>query len=74
MMRMFFIIRKAVLGKCNQNKFVGVIPGRVISCDEKGIEVICAKGTVLIQEWELRGTGIFENPVLRINSIMATLS
>lgn len=45
-----FEVRSAKLGPQNMKNFVGRIPGRVISINDNGVEVLCGLGTVLIKE------------------------
>jgi methionyl-tRNA formyltransferase len=69
-----FTITKARLGEKNHLNFIGVIPGRVLSLSKNGVEVMCSSGTLFLEEWELRGSGLVECPSKRIKSITNTLS
>jgi methionyl-tRNA formyltransferase len=68
-----YLIRKANLGPKNKIKFVGVIPGRVVSLLTDGVEVLCAKGTIIINEWENTTTHEIINPSLVIKKIASTM-
>lgn len=68
-----YIIRKARTGFSNKKKFAGNIPGRVLRIYPEGAEILCGKGTVLLQEWENKSTGIVNNPSEIIRSIKLTL-
>lgn len=68
-----YIIRKAEKGRMNKKKFSGIVPGRVIDIDIKGIEVICGKGTFRITEWEIAKSGKTEIPSVRVSSYSDTL-
>ena len=68
-----FHIRKARLGKNDQKKFVGRIPGRVINMQPEGIEVLCGEGTILIEEWEEKTSGEIDTPSNKIKSITGIL-
>lgn len=69
-----FIIGKAEIGKMNSKKFSGRIPGRVISIDESGIEVLCGSGTILITEWKKSESGVTEVPSAVVRSYSDTLT
>lgn len=45
-----YIITKAKLGNRNNYNYIGRIIGRVIMINDKGIEVLCKTGTILIEE------------------------
>ena len=66
-------IRKAELGESNGKYFAGNIPGRIIKISDKGAEVLCRKGTILLTEWEHDEKNIIENPSKRIQSYSTTL-
>ncbi len=68
-----FSIRKAELGKNNEKKFSGRIPGRVISINTDSIEVLCGQGTISILEWECKNTGEVSSPNKVVKSITAKL-
>lgn len=68
-----YIIRKARTGINNKKKFAGNIPGRVLRIYPEGVEILCGKGTVLLQEWENKSTGLVNNPSEIIRSIKLTL-
>ena len=68
-----YIIRKAKLGESNGKSFAGNIPGRIIKLSDKGVEVLCRKGTILLTEWEHDEKNIIENPSERIKSYNTTL-
>jgi methionyl-tRNA formyltransferase len=69
-----FHVRKATLGNSNAKVFSGRISGRVISVTDNGIEVLCGKGTVFIEQWENKSKGIVEKPSNTVKSITATLT
>lgn len=66
-------IRKASIGPQNEKKFIGCIPGRVISIRKDGVEVLCRNGTLCINEWENKDTSEILNPNILIKSITSTL-
>jgi methionyl-tRNA formyltransferase len=65
-------VRKATIGMQNDKRFVGTVPGRVIKVYEDGIEVLCAEGTVMINEWQNKHTKVVECPSASIRSINTT--
>ncbi len=67
-----FVISKARLGMQNSKIFAKYIPGRVISISNDGVEVMCGRGSILINEWIKKG--IANNPCENIKSISTTLS
>ena len=66
-------IRRAELGESNDYLYTGNIPGRIIKISDKGVEVLCNKGTILITEWEPKKSNIIENPNMRIKLYATTL-
>lgn len=69
-----YAIRKAGLGKNNNLKFSGFIPGRVFKIHNEGIEVLSGNGTVLLTEWENKKTGVVNCPSETVRSIETTLT
>jgi methionyl-tRNA formyltransferase len=67
-------IRKAKFGLNNKKQYIGKITGRVISYNKDGIEVLCGKGSVLIQIWEDKEAGRIFCPSEIVKTISATLS
>ena len=45
-----FIVTKAKIGERNHYEYQGKIIGRVIRISENGIEILCRKGTIIIEE------------------------
>lgn len=68
-----YYIRKAELGKNNNKKFVGCIPGRVIYLNDQGIEVLCGSGTIFIREWENKDKELIECPSQTVKYLSDTL-
>ena len=66
-------IRKAELGELNSNFYVGNIPGRIIKISDKGVEVLCKRGSILLTQWESKEKNIIENPSKRIKLYSTTL-
>ena len=66
-------IRRAELGEDNNKRYVGCIPGRVARFNNKGIEVLCGSGSIIIKKWEDKSKGIIEDPSRRVKSLSATL-
>ena len=66
------IVNKAELGKKNKFNFVGLVPGRIISIDHGGVEVLCNKGTLYITSISM-GQNENINPNSLIKSIRSTL-
>jgi methionyl-tRNA formyltransferase len=66
------IVNKAELGKKNKFNFVGLVPGRIISIDHGGVEVLCNKGTLYITSISM-GQNENINPNTLIKSIRSTL-
>ena len=66
------IVNKAEIGPKNKFNYVGLIPGRVISVDSGGIEVLCNKGTLYITSISVDENKNI-NPNTLIKSIRLTL-
>jgi len=58
-------VNSAKIGVFNDRVFVGRIPGKVISINENGIEVMCGKGTVLISEVIYKGEKMLPNKIVK---------
>jgi methionyl-tRNA formyltransferase len=69
-----YIIHKACIGPNNHKNYTGNIPGRVIGFENKGIEVLCNKGSVLIELWENTNTNVIIPPGEIIKSIKTKLN
>lgn len=63
-----YIIKRAQIGPKNNFNFSGRIPGRVISINDAGVEILCGKGTLLI-------TSVFnnENKIINPNTIIKSI-
>jgi len=68
-----FHIRKAELGRNNEKKFAGKIPGRVAGIYNEGIEVLCGEGTILLVEWEDKTLKKTNCPSDVVKSLTSTL-
>jgi methionyl-tRNA formyltransferase len=68
-----YIITKAQIGTLSSRNYVQYIPGRVILICDKGVEVMCNKGSIMIQEWQNEMTKVSENPNSVVKSITLTL-
>jgi methionyl-tRNA formyltransferase len=68
-----YIIHSARLGPNNQKRFVGNIPGRVIGFNDKGIEVLCNKGSIIIELWRAVNSTTAICPSDTVKSIAAQL-
>lgn len=68
-----YVIHKATAGNNDQKRFVRNIPGRVISINDAGIEVMCGKGSIEITEWEDIANQSRVSPSSVVRSITATL-
>lgn len=66
-------IRKARIGLDSNKKYVGHIPGRLISVNKEGIEVLCHNGSIVIMEWENKRKKIVESPAKIVKSVSSTL-
>ena len=67
-------IHKASKGKNDHKMYIGNIPGRVISINSDGIEILCGKGSILISLWESENSNVVFSPNEIIKSISVSLN
>ncbi len=69
-----YTIHRARLGPNRQKNYIGRIPGRVVSIQKDGVEVLAGTGSVLLEGWALSPTDAPYSPAQDIKSIRTQLS